>query len=81
MSYNIYPICLPPPGANFTGQEASVIGWGRTHSGYPKVVMEANVTILDNSDCMGIYSQESITAQTLCAKGPFTYAKSRTAAG
>ena len=74
LSYNIYPICLPPVGATFLGKTATVMGWGRTHSErFPSKVMEANLTIWNGEICKKIYSRKfginAITDKNICAKG------------
>ena len=74
LSYDIYPICLPPAGANFVGKTATVMGWGRTHSErFPNKVMEANLTIWNQDICKKTYSTKfginAITDGNICAKG------------
>ena len=74
LSYDVYPICLPSPGATFDGKTAAVVGWGRLSSGnFSNIVMEANLTILSNIACSHIfrrkYGFQAITEQNLCAKG------------
>ena len=74
LSYNIYPICLPPPGANFTDKTATVIGWGRTHSEhFSNIAKEANLNIWSNYNCQKIFSRKfglgAISEQNICAKG------------
>ena len=68
----IYPICLPLPSTNFnyTGQTATVIGWGRTYSSaYSAYVLEANVTIWDEDRCKSYHGAAGrILEENLCAR-------------
>ena len=58
---NIKPVCLPDPGADFTGSTATVTGWGldnRRGGSYNSWLHEVQVTVLDDEYCAGITSSE-----------------------
>ena len=58
------PVCLPAPlsGAyseypDYTGQVATVTGWGETSTGGTPVLQEVDVTVVSNEDCSDAYEQ------------------------
>ena len=57
------PVCLPsfsqyPRYPDYTGQEATVTGWGETDSGSPSSTLrEVTVTVEANDDCSNAYDQ------------------------
>ena len=59
----VSPACLPGGSQDYTGQVATVTGWGSLSSGggSPSVLQEVDVTVLSNSDCDKAYSGTAIT--------------------
>ena len=57
------PVCLPsfsqyPRYPDYTGQEATVTGWGETDSGSPSSTLrEVTVTVEANDECSNAYDQ------------------------
>ncbi|XP_023246420.1 proclotting enzyme-like [Copidosoma floridanum] len=64
----IWPVCLPPVGANFENKQATVIGWGTTSFGGATsyVLLEVKVPIWPLSECVDKFTQE-ISDKNLCA--------------
>ena len=63
------PICLPASVSSlYTGDVATVIGWGDTSSGgsQASTLQEANVTIITNEDCVSSYGNR-INSSHICA--------------
>ena len=59
---NIKPVCLPDPGADFTGTTATVSGWGKISSGYETSwLRELQVTVFADDQCA------EVTPSELCA--------------
>merc|ERR1719315_174578 len=55
---NIRPICLPSNSReNYAGSRAIVAGWGKTgeHEDVSDVLLEANVTVLSDTECRKIF--------------------------
>ncbi|XP_032688295.1 serine protease filzig [Odontomachus brunneus] len=54
---HIVPICMPEEGIDFTGQTATVTGWGRLkyNGGVPSVLQEVQVPIMENSMCQEMF--------------------------
>ena len=72
---HIRPICLPRPGEDVKGQAAIVAGWGSIddgHSNIADVLLQANLTIMSNSDCLldSKYPPHELTENMLCARSP-----------
>ena len=72
---HIRPICLPRPGEDVKGKAAIVAGWGSIddgHSNIADVLLQANLTIMSNSDCLldSKYPPHELTENMLCAKSP-----------
>lgn len=71
---HIIPICLPEKSANFTGEMATVTGWGRTQYGVPTapgVLQKVEVEVLDSEECQkwmkSVGRKETIFPHMLCA--------------
>jgi len=67
---NIRPICLPSnSGENHAGSPAIVTGWGKTgeNEGVSDVLLEANVTVLSDTECRRIYGG-GLHDSVICAK-------------
>ncbi|CAH2040763.1 unnamed protein product, partial [Iphiclides podalirius] len=62
-------VCLPEEGASFTGQNATVAGWGTTEEGgsVSNVLREVTVPIISNDDCRMSNYKDRITENMLCA--------------
>ena len=57
-SSTIGPVCLPASTQSlYTGQVATVTGWGLTSSGGSpaSTLQEANVTVVSNEECNDLY--------------------------
>merc|ERR1719259_121285 len=74
---HIRPICLPTSTSDmYTGDLATVTGWGRTAFGGQNsdVLMEVEVTVLSNSECSNSYSTlngaPEITSEMICTADP-----------
>jgi len=72
---NIKPICLPSLSLrdeSFVGSKATVAGWGRTNprpgSG-SSVLLDAEVTVISNTECQERRPQNTITDSMLCNVG------------
>lgn len=54
---HIVPICMPADNADFTGQMATVTGWGRLkyNGGVPSVLQEVHVPIMENTVCQEMF--------------------------
>jgi len=66
---NIRPICLPSNSReNYAGSRAIVAGWGVTgeNERHSDVLLEANVTVISDTDCGRIYGDRH--ASVICAK-------------
>ncbi|CAH0766795.1 unnamed protein product [Diatraea saccharalis] len=69
---NIRPVCLPSGGRMYTGQTATVIGWGslRESGPQPATLQEVTIPIWSNSDCRLKYGGAApggIVDHMLCA--------------
>ncbi|XP_044003991.1 serine protease filzig isoform X2 [Aphidius gifuensis] len=70
---HIVPICMPPDDADYTGQMATVTGWGRLkyNGGIPSVLQEVQVPIMENSVCQEMFNKadhkKTIVESFLCA--------------
>ncbi|XP_022664056.1 plasminogen-like isoform X1 [Varroa destructor] len=71
---HIIPICLPEKGANFTGELATVAGWGRVKYGQsymPSSLQKVDVQVIDNEVCRSWFKEkgrrEQIFNTMLCA--------------
>jgi len=69
---HIRPVCLPSSDAgDFDGLTAVVSGWGTTSSGgsLSKVLLEAEVEVLSNKECISDYGYTSsdLTTKMMCA--------------
>lgn len=71
---HIIPICLPSKGVNFTGESATVTGWGRTQYGVPQapgVLQRVDVEVIDSEECQkwmqSVGRKETIFENMLCA--------------
>jgi len=67
---NIRPICLPSNSReNYAGSRAIVTGWGATgeHEDVSDVLLEANVTVLSDTECRRIYGG-GLHDSVICAK-------------
>jgi len=68
-SQEVSPACLPGDlSQDYTGQVATVSGWGTLSSGgnQPTVLNEVDVTVLSNTDCSSAYGG-SIPSNMICA--------------
>merc|ERR1712181_196149 len=66
------PACLPTSGADFTGQNGWVYGWGVTSENGASLadkLLEVEVPIVSDSVCVSAMSGISITSDMLCAGG------------
>merc|ERR1711971_1456882 len=66
------PACLPTSGADFTGQNGWVYGWGKTSENGANLadkLLELEVPIVSDSVCVSAMSGTSITSDMLCAGG------------
>ena len=65
---HIKPACLPSAGANFSGAEAVVSGWGTVNSSshLNSWLHEVSVKVYEDGDC-GDYDSNLITDDMLCA--------------
>merc|ERR1719203_1581573 len=65
------PACLPTSGADFTGQNGWVYGWGATSEGgsLADKLLELEVPIVSDSVCASALSGVTITSDMLCAGG------------
>ncbi|XP_005187987.2 brachyurin [Musca domestica] len=74
-STDIAPITLMPTALvteNLTGSVAAISGFGIMNDEYMDASEEllwAQVQVIDNSDCSGVYEPGLVIASTLCAKG------------
>ena len=69
---HVRPICLPTGSENFEGSAAKVAGWGMTSTstGTSRVLLEADVTVLTNSECKATgHRPSNIKESMICAKG------------
>ncbi|XP_052121865.1 proclotting enzyme-like, partial [Frankliniella occidentalis] len=64
----VWPICLPPPNMDLTGQLATVIGWGTVYYGGPpsNVLMEVTLPIWSQEDCQQQFDQPILDTE-ICA--------------
>lgn len=64
----VWPVCLPPPDMDYTGQLAVVIGWGTVYYGGPpsNVLMEVTLPIWSQQDCQQQFDQPILDTE-LCA--------------
>lgn len=67
----VSPVCLPSSSGTFSGNTATVTGWGTLSSGgsQPNILQEVDVTVASNSQCITgtAYSSGEITSNMLCA--------------
>ncbi|XP_035901879.1 trypsin-1-like [Anopheles stephensi] len=69
----IVPVCLPPEGNTYAGQEGIVTGWGKLGDGtFPMRLQEVHVPILGNEDCHNQtrYFRFQINDRMMCAGIP-----------
>ncbi|XP_050347973.1 proclotting enzyme isoform X2 [Nymphalis io] len=69
---NIRPVCLPGGGRAYSGQVATVIGWGslRESGPQPSILQEVSIPIWTNSECRLKYGSAApggIVEHMLCA--------------
>ncbi|XP_015121318.1 serine protease lint [Diachasma alloeum] len=70
---HIVPICMPEDNADFTGQMATVTGWGRVkyNGGVPSLLQEVQVPVMENSVCQELFTtaghNKKIIESFLCA--------------
>jgi len=70
----VSPVCLPADGEqgeqSYSGQVATATGWGTLNSegARPDLLMEVNLTVLTNQECLASYDR--ITESMLCAFSP-----------
>merc|ERR1711971_72303 len=74
-SSSISPVCLPADAdATFTGEVATVTGWGSLGEGnqIPAILQEANVTVISNAACRAAPQpyKDGISEAMLCAAAP-----------
>ncbi|KAK3908893.1 Proclotting enzyme [Frankliniella fusca] len=64
----VWPVCLPPPDMDYTGQLATVIGWGTVYYGGPpsNVLMEVTLPIWSQEDCQRQFDQPILETE-ICA--------------
>uniref|UniRef100_A0A2P2HW09 Transmembrane protease serine 9-like n=1 Tax=Hirondellea gigas TaxID=1518452 RepID=A0A2P2HW09_9CRUS len=65
----IRPACLPDTDDQYTGQTATITGWGKTtHDGYSTLnLLEVDIPIMSNAECGTSYR---ITPNMICAGVP-----------
>ena len=64
LSSSVGTVCLPGDvSETYSGQQATVTGWGTLSSGgaRPDTLMEVNVTVITNQDCDASYGLSTIT--------------------
>ncbi|XP_053661040.1 trypsin-1-like [Anopheles marshallii] len=69
----IVPVCLPPEGNTYAGQEGIVTGWGKLGDGtFPMRLQEVHVPILANEECHNQtqYFRFQINDRMMCAGIP-----------
>ena len=71
---DIRPICLPSLSLRdeaFVGSKATVAGWGRTKpfGSISSVLLDAEVTVISNTECQERRTQDTITETMLCNVG------------
>ncbi|XP_001237553.4 transmembrane protease serine 9 [Anopheles gambiae] len=69
----IIPVCLPPEGNTYAGQEGIVTGWGKLGDGtFPMKLQEVHVPILSNEQCHNQtqYFRFQINDRMMCAGIP-----------
>ena len=69
---HVRPICLPSGTKTYAGYPAIVSGWGRTSptAETSRVLLEADVTILSNTQCKASgHSSNNIFDSMICATG------------
>jgi len=70
---HIRPICLPDDGSKdaYNGYTATATGWGTTSrdGDISRVLLEVDVTVMNNSECGQYWWKISDFSQILCAKG------------
>ena len=71
---HIRPICLPHNDRDtYAGKIATATGWGMTSNDktYPDKLLEVNVKVLSNKDCINSHQWKSydITYEKMCAYG------------
>ena len=68
-SDSIWPICLPPRNDLFTGDIATVIGWGTIYFGGPTspVLQEVSIPVWENAECNAAYPNNEVFDKNLCA--------------
>lgn len=71
---HIIPICLPSKSENFTGEKATVTGWGRTQYGVPNspgTLQKVDVEVLETDTCQewmrSVGRREKIYENMICA--------------
>lgn len=70
---HIVPICMPDDNEDFTGQMATVTGWGRLkyNGGVPSVLQVVHVPVMENSVCQEMFQMANhpklILNSFLCA--------------
>ncbi|XP_063235397.1 venom protease-like [Bacillus rossius redtenbacheri] len=64
----IWPVCLPPPAASYSGKQAVVIGWGTVSFGGPASItlMEVEVPVWNLTYCKTRFTQP-VRDTNLCA--------------
>lgn len=70
---SVSPVCLPADiSQTYSGQVATVTGWGTLSSGgaRPDTLMEVNVTVITNQVCDANYDTISVTDAMICAADP-----------
>lgn len=66
------PVCLPAQGTDFTGEQATVLGWGVTNFQdftLPTVLQEAEIPVIDNQVCKDAYGNVSLISDTMVCAG------------
>ncbi|XP_055930663.1 serine proteinase stubble-like isoform X1 [Argiope bruennichi] len=71
---HLIPVCLPQYGEDFSGQRATVTGWGRTRYGVrdsPGILQKVELQVIDHSECQEWYQsigrKETIFPTMVCA--------------